>query len=178
MEAKYLSHPSTNRLKANRLLSKSIPRNERIPKIAVNVLATREMINYYSFYDANTIVGLIYYMETDKLIYILYLAVNPKIRSKGYGSKILDWIKNKSNGRPLVIDLESIDESAPNIEQRIKRLNFYKKNGFILSNIVIEFRGSKYSLMSTSSNISIDDYKELIKQSTFNMYKPNILEAN
>lgn len=109
MEAKYLSHPSTNRLKANRLLSKSIPRNERIPRIAVNVLAAREMINYYSFYDANTIVGLIYYMETDKLIYILYLAVNPKIRSKGYGSKILDWIKNKSNGRPLVIDLESID---------------------------------------------------------------------
>ena len=58
-----------------------------------------------------------YTTENDKYIYVLYLAVNDRIRSKGYGTKMLNWLKSDTD-KIIVLDAESIDPSAENAQQR------------------------------------------------------------
>lgn len=59
---------------------------------------------------------------------ILYLAVNDKIRSKGYGSRILQEIKGRAHSRSIVLNVEKPSVNAENNAQRISRIAFYEKN--------------------------------------------------
>lgn len=53
-----------------------------------------------------------------KIAYIWFLAIDSKYRSKGLGTKTLQEINKKYSEFQLVLDLEKIDETAKNIEQR------------------------------------------------------------
>jgi ribosomal protein S18 acetylase RimI-like enzyme len=61
---------------------------------------------------------------------VLYLAVDGSLRGKGYGSRVLSQIKAEKPGQRTVLNIEPLDEKAPNAEQRRKRLAFYERNGF------------------------------------------------
>ena len=66
-----------------RLMKTAFPRNELIPLWVLNILALRKSINFRAFYDDEQFCGIMYTAENDKYIYVLYLAVNDQIRSKG-----------------------------------------------------------------------------------------------
>lgn len=100
-----------------RLMKTAFPRNELIPLWVLNILALRKSINFRAFYEDERFCGIMYTAENDKYIYVLYLAVNGRIRSKGYGSKMLDWLKSDTD-KIIVLDVESIDPSAENAQQR------------------------------------------------------------
>ena len=63
------------------------------------------------------------------MAFVLYLAVNGEERGKGYGSQILDILKSAYVDKAIVLNIEPIDENAPNAEQRKSRLRFYNRNG-------------------------------------------------
>ena len=100
-----------------RLMKTAYPRNELIPLWVLNILALRKSINFRAFYEDERFCGIMHTAENDKYIYVLYLAVNDRIRSKGYGSKMLDWLKSDTD-KIIVLDVESIDPSAENAQQR------------------------------------------------------------
>lgn len=62
----------------------------------------------------------------NKYVFVLYLAVNDRIRSKGYGTKILDWLKQNTE-KIIVLNVEAINSSAKNALQREKRISFYNR---------------------------------------------------
>lgn len=104
-----------------RLMKTAFPRNELIPLWVLNILALRKSINFRAFYEDERFCGIMYTAENDKYIYVLYLAVNGRIRSKGYDSKMLDWLKSDTD-KIIVLDVESIDPSAENAHQREESL--------------------------------------------------------
>lgn len=54
-------------------------------------------------------------MEYEDNLSILYLAVSPRTRGKGYDSMILDYVKEKGKGKNINLDVEAVDDSADNI---------------------------------------------------------------
>lgn len=100
-----------------RLMKTAFPRNELIPLWVLNILALRKSINFRAFYDDEQFCGIMYTAENDKYIYVLYLAVNDQIRSKGYGTKMLNWLKSDTD-KIIVLDVESIDPSTENAAKR------------------------------------------------------------
>ena len=79
------------------------PQNEQIPMWLLRVLAFRKNVNFRAFYDDDQFCGVLYTAEDNKYIFVLYLAVNDRIRSKGYGTKILDWLKQNTEKEFLFI---------------------------------------------------------------------------
>jgi GNAT superfamily N-acetyltransferase len=67
------------------------------------------------------------------MTFVLYLATDESIRSKGYGSKMLKWIVENAR-RTVVLNIETVEKAYENYEQRLKRQKFYIKNGFIIQN--------------------------------------------
>lgn len=73
--------------------------------------------------------GYILILDVFDYVWVDYLAIFKKFQSKGFGSKILDSIKeNFKNKKGIIFEVEKIDEKLPNT---IKRQNFYIKNGAI-----------------------------------------------
>ena len=87
----------------------------------LNVLAFRKSVNFKAFYDDDQFCGVLYTAEDNKYIFVLYLAVNDLIRSNGYGTKILDWLKENTE-KIIVLNVESLNPSAPNALQRENEL--------------------------------------------------------
>ncbi len=73
--------------------------------------------------------GYILILDVFDYIWVDYLAIFKKYHSMGFGSKILDTLKeNFKNKKGIIFEVEKIDEKIPNT---IRRQNFYIKNGAI-----------------------------------------------
>ena len=65
-----------------------------------------------------------------KMIFMMFLAVDESLRTKGYGSAILKEIKNRYPDKKIRVSIEPCDDSAPDIAVRKRRKAFYRKNGY------------------------------------------------
>ena len=71
----------------------------------------------------------------------MFLAVDKTLRSKGYGSAILQDIQNKYPDKKIIVSIEPCDKDAPDIETRIKRKDFYMRNGYRETGYMMKLTG-------------------------------------
>ena len=102
--------------------------------------------------------------------FLLYLVVNDKIHSIGYGSEILSCLKRIYPENTIIFNVENPNTNADNNEQRIKMVNFYLKNGFQLTDYELLDGDDVYSVLSSDKNISLENYKSIIKKLSFGTY--------
>lgn len=88
-------------------------------------------VHFLAYYDGDDFCGFTYTVENEDMVFVLYLAVNDEIRSKGYGTAILTDLKARASGRGVALNIEPLDPHAANSEQRERRLEFYRRNGFV-----------------------------------------------
>jgi len=69
---------------------------------------------------------LLLYAEFPTFLFIDYLLINPETRGKGIGTKVLEGLKQK--GKPILLEVEPADQEN---EDTVKRVHFYRKNGFV-----------------------------------------------
>ena len=65
------------------LMCRAFPKNEQIPMWLLHILAIRKSVEFSAYYDEDLFCGISYTVRNEELVFILYLAVNDKIRSKG-----------------------------------------------------------------------------------------------
>ncbi len=157
------------------LQKRAFPKEEQYPFWVLRFMAMRSGVDYLAFYDEDLFCGLSYTSSTRDMMYVLYLAVNDAIRSKGYGTEILNFLKEKSQGKAIILNVEPLDEQAENYEQRKRRMEFYYRNGFHDTGFRMMDVTGEYSILSTSEHFSIDDYKKAISQIGMNFYKPKVI---
>ena len=77
------------------LYKKAFPIEERAPFWLLSAKAKKENVDFWAIYDSHKFVGLIYIVNYADLSYIFYFAVLDSERGKGYGSKVLETVKQK-----------------------------------------------------------------------------------
>ena len=97
------------------------------------------------------------------MIFILYLAVNTKIRSNGYGSYLLRWCLEKYKDKKIYLNIEEVKKEFEDYETRKRRLNFYLKNGFFYTNYISKEDSGNFNILSNNLEIDINQYKMLDK---------------
>ena len=156
------------------LFLKSFPKNERYPMWLLMLLALRKSVEFSAYYDGERFCGITYSITDKNTTFLLYLAVSDKVRSKGYGSKILSCIKEKYPKSTILFDIEKPNEKASNNNQRIKRMNFYLKNGFGITDYELIEKDESYIILSSDKNIDIDEYKKMIKKLSFGFFNTDV----
>ncbi|MCT0007655.1 GNAT family N-acetyltransferase [Weissella confusa] len=157
-----------------KMYHEAFPANEQLPLWYLQFLTLRRGISFSAYYDDDQIVGMIYTTKTQNTIFVLYLATNARIRSRGYGTKILQQLIRETPNQEIVLNIEPQDVSADNADQRAKRLRFYQKNGFMLTGYVIEDSNQEFDILSTSNHFSIVDYKRAVKKLSFGFQKVTV----
>jgi GNAT superfamily N-acetyltransferase len=155
------------------LYTKSFPSNERLPFWLITLLAKRKCADFFAFYDNECFCGITYLIYYKNLTFIFYLAVNTSIRSKGYGSRILQWIEKYKKNNDIILCIEPIEESD-NYEQRVQRLKFYQKNGYVQTGYQI-MDGEPFELLFKGKKFSDNMYHKLIKNFSFGFISKKII---
>ena len=105
-------------------------------------------------------VGFAYLIHETDLHYIFYFAIMPHLQNKGYGSSILQYIKELYKDESIFFEIEVINENADNINERKRRKNFYLKNGFKESGYGYHFYVD-YEVMIRGNKIEPDRWHDM-----------------
>ncbi len=156
--------PKTNEWeKIKKLYFKVFPQEERLDFELLKAKAAEGKGSILTLFDDDhDLKGMIYYSQYKKIIYIFYVGIDPECQSKGYGQMMLDHILKQFGDSKIILLIEELDANAHNIAQRIRRKNFYLRNGFADSGQLAETLGLKFELLHCQRLAAdIEDYKEI-----------------
>lgn len=149
MSFKYIDYNEyTNKIEE--LYLNSFPEDERFPFWILEECSKENNSDLYAIIDYDKLIGMCYIVNCGNAYYLMYLAVEPGLRNKNYGSQILTDLKEKYKTLFL-----SVDEPIDNIS--IRRKNFYLKNGFYDTNKFYEDTGVNYEVLCTNDQYEITD---------------------
>ncbi len=140
------------------LMKSAFPREELIPLWLMKIMAKRKGVSFLAFYDGETFVGTTYLVEFKSFLFVFYLAVSPDVRGRGCGSRILEWIKSRSKGKNIAIDVEALGE-GDNIT-KLRRIEFYRREGITDTGYRLMDNGVKYMILSSSPETFTPDMFE------------------
>ena len=96
---------------------------------SVEDLSLLSMTNHDIFIiSSEEILGFVVCKETENNIHILSIAVNPELRNKSIGSQMINFLKSKKKNLSLYV--HTINDRG---------IKFYKKNNFVISNILFGY---------------------------------------
>ncbi len=140
----------------NEVYLSSFPERDRVPWSFLLKKSSNKNMDFLAFYDEGKFVGFTYLISTTTKLYILYLAIDDKVRSKGYGSRILNIIK-QLNDRTIFLSIEEVAEKHKDYSTRKKRLEFYQKNGFAKNDYSLKEMGQIFETLSFNGGIVRED---------------------
>ena len=159
----------------------SFPENERMPMNLLLWKAKLDFVDFLVIYDEDVFVGFTYLITHKDLTYVLYIAIDDNIRSKGYGSLALAQIKEKYPDNRIILNIEVIDETASNYEQRVTRRKFYTRNGYQNSELAYKDRWGLYEVMINGDKANKEEFYGLLKRFAgailFSVFKPQITSS-
>ena len=153
-----------------RLYLSAFPPEERRPFFSLWLLsAIKAPVSLRAYMDGKDLGGFVLSVDSGKYLYISFIAVNPALRGKGYGSRMLEALRQQHPGRPLLVEVEAPDPAADNQAQRVKRMAFYEKNGFFDLDRTITGRGVTYKILSTEGTFDRAAYREIFSHLSFGL---------
>lgn len=165
---------SPDQAKMKRLYRTAFPKEERLPWWVLrgwNWLRWGELTAYY---QAGEFCGFSFSATTQTLRYVMFFAVEDGLRGWGYGSGILAHMTQK--GKPVLLNVEIPEESAPNYPQRLQRMAFYQKNGFLDTGFHIREVGGVFAVLSSTGWMEPEVYRVAFQKLSLGLWRPKIFK--
>lgn len=112
------------------LYESAFPDDEKAPFDTLLHREKKDNVEFVGYYDNQDFVGFTYLIHDDNLHYIFYFAILEKYRNLGYGTKILNLLKEQYQDETIFFEIEVLDKNADNYDERKRRKDFYMRNGF------------------------------------------------
>ena len=178
LEVKNIYKGSEEIDRVNEMYFDSFNKDDRVSMKFLLWKTKKDFVDFLAIYDDEELIGFTYLVTHKDLTLVFYLAIDESFRSKGYGKKAIDAIKNKYPNNTIILDIEAIDEQAENYEQRLRREKFYLKNGFRPSNLKYIEGTRKYDPLINGDDLTLEEFENLIKKYIGNIlylfFKPKV----
>lgn len=141
----------------------SFPKEERKPFWLIRGKTKQGTMEILSVKQENDFSGLAITVLHKDLLLLDYFAIAPQVRGKGIGSQVLEALQQRYHDKRLFLEIEQPVEDAPNLEQRIKRKQFYLRNGFTESGLKVDLFGVKMEILCCQCEITEEEYLSLYR---------------
>lgn len=162
-----------NRLKE--LYMASFPDSERKPFEMIEAFEKRGQTEILGVFDPDFAGLLITLHAQDDLMLIDYLAVDPRKRGLGVGSAALSLFEQAHPGVPVIIEIED-PEVYPG-EDKIRRREFYFRNGFEQMPFAVDLFGVQMRILVRNGRITYPQYKDLLLRVLGDMAREHVTEV-
>lgn len=139
------------------MYERAFPPGERRP---IETLLKRggEEGDFIAFYDGSVFCGFANLLTWRDITHILYFAVDEDLRGMGYGTRALETIRSLKPENRILADIEVAYPGSGNNEQRIRRKEFYLRNGYMESGITYRWREESYEILVNGGPVSEDEF--------------------
>ena len=162
------------------LYREAFPFKERFSLPTLRFAARKKEIDFIAYFepdDPDELCGISYTIEAGSYLYVLYLAVQSGLRGKGIGSRILQHLRAEHPACELVLEIEPLDKTADNYEQRAARLAFYQRNGFARVGYDMFEGRVRYTMLATGEAFDVDDFSRAVRKLSHGLYRFKIVPA-
>lgn len=156
----------------NALAREAFPPEEYLPPEKLAEMAQYEGFDFLALLDQGKFIGFTVIKTYKDLAYLFFLAISPDCRSKGYGSQALEILKRRYAGKKQTVDLEMLDDSAANSEQRKRRREFYLKNGYKETGLFLSYLGVDYEVLCMDEAFDAEAFKAMMKTIRLEGFNP------
>jgi len=150
----------------------SFPPNERMPFWMMVAMSKLWNTRFLSFYDNDKLCGFIYFAVQFRQIFVMFFAVNKELRSKGYGSEILNELQRLYPTKTVTVSIEHSKTDKTGEQERRKR--FYLKNGFKETGYLIRMRGVEQEILVRNGEFSKAKFRAFLALYSNGMLWPKI----
>ena len=153
--------PITDKVKE--IYERSFPPEEQIPLPELLRSAEAPEVSFVAWADpalpageegADNVVALTFSLVFPDLFYLGFLAVDGRTRSTGYGTRILTYFRERYGDVPQLLEIEPVVREAANYQQRVRRLAFYERNGFEVTNMLTHEADQTYRVLARDGIVS------------------------
>lgn len=170
MELRLLGRDCSDRENFEAINNEAFPSSEIMSYDEIFDFADRTDTDVLGIYDDDKFVGFIVLLKNAECGYVYYLAIDSRARSKGYGGSAIRKLMEDYSHLQIILDFEIIDESAENLEQRIRRKSFYLRNGFHETGRFTLLNGYRFEVVCNKQELRADAFMELIR--VIHQYRP------
>lgn len=166
----------------NNYMKIDFPIQELKPIDIIQKLIKQKIYICYGLYENEKLLAYAFLVTSKSYILIDYYSVCQQYRNKGIGSKFLNILREKCKDyRGIILEVEKI-ECAPNETEKLirkRRIDFYKRNGMIMTSISSQLFEVDFSIMCFS-NVNVgeldvfeglkDIYKQMVPSKLYSKY--------
>lgn len=157
----------------NDLAVEAFPPEEYLAPSKLIEMSKEECFDFYYVEDNKEFIGFAVVQTYKNLSYLFFLAIAKEHRFKGYGGKTLKLVKDAYPNKTQVVDFEMVDVNSSNYHQRVKRREFYLKNGYRETGFFLSYLGVDYEVFcSSSDSFDEDTFKELMTRINVEGFNP------
>ena len=143
------------------LYSSAFTEIEKVPE--ENILRTigrgGKLIEYR---DDGRFIGFTLTFTSGEWTFWIYLATIPEVRGKGYGSKLIDMVRETHPGKRIFLVVEPMDVTSDDYEMRVRRQRFYERNGCVNSDITLISDDAPFDSMYVSGVLTEDEMRRTV----------------
>lgn len=158
-----LSNNDAHYLRVIELYKSAFPQAQHIPTWLLRYTLRKGKQGFSVLYAEDTWVGLMYVVEYKDIIFVQLLAIPKPLRSGGYGSKAMAALTGKHADKRIVLNIEELDHQASNYHQRVKRKDFYEKNGFNSTGYLVKEPAEQLEMLIYGGSINKQEIEAMYK---------------
>lgn len=165
--AKEITEHSSNDIKNafTAINNEAFPENERCPLDKFfefkNLGLDVDILGFFPSEESEDLLGFFITMKNETCAYAWFFAIREDLRNKGLGSEALKLIFERYKDYQMVLDFEAIDETAENNDQRIRRKNFYLRNGWYKTGYFQYYCQTEFEIVCSQPMLDTNSYDKL-----------------
>lgn len=145
-------------LRIYNLYRQAFPRYERKPFAIIRSMYKKGSSDIWYFEKDGRFAGFVFTVNREEAILIDYLAVCPKRRGERIGSEILTQMREFYAPKGIFVEIESVFAECENKEERLRRKEFYFKNGMVPMRVMVLLFGVEMELLGVGCKLTFDEY--------------------
>lgn len=150
-------------LKVYNLYQSVFPASEKKPFSMIQSMYKKGKSDVWYCEENGKFAGLVITINGPDKILLDYLAVAKNRRGQGIGSKILQKMREQYLGKGIFLEIEIVDDSAENYEERKRRKQFYLANGMKPMNVFVELFGVDMELLGFDCFLTFEEYHDFYR---------------
>lgn len=163
--------------KIYKLYRTAFPRSERKPFSMIAKMYRAGKTDVWYCTDQGRFVGLAITINGENDILLDYFAMDKTLRGRGYGSAILKAVISHYAPKTVFGEIETVFEDCEDLDMRIRRKQFYLRNGLKEMGVMVYLFGVKMELLTSDRSMTFEEYRDFYKNNYNQWAADHILPA-
>lgn len=142
----------------------AFPKSERKPFGLMKQKVRQGMMEFIAASDSGHPVGFAVTARYKDMVLLDYFAIHRAYRGCRFGSEAFQLLKERYKDQRLILEIELPDENAPNREERIRRKQFYLKNGMQETGLKVCVFQVPMEVLTDGKPVTYEEYYEIYRE--------------